>query len=288
MSNQASSRYAATVWRSRVIGGILGSLALMPAAQAAENVYDGNWHFSLTPYLWLPSIDGELTFVIPPGSSGGPNGGSVDVGAGSEEILASLNFAFMGTGDVRKGRWSLVTDFIYLDLSVDKTDVKSITGPGGIIDIPIDTSSKTSLSGYIWTLAGAYSLATGPGATLDLLAGFRDAQLEVSLEWQFAGPVGSFPQSGGFSNVSVLWDAIVGVKGRIRLSESGNWFIPYYADVGTGASDFTWQGVIGVGYSFGWGDLHLDYRALGYKIDDGRLIKDLTLHGPALAATFHF
>ena len=302
MSTDSSLSHAsspASVWRCCVaplkrfpakctLAAILGSLAAVPAAQAAENPYDGNWHFTLTPYLWLPSVDGSLTLNIPPGSSGGPNGGTADVGVGAGDVLAKLNFAFMAAGEARKGNWSLATDFIYLDLSVDETDVKSITSPGGIIEIPIDTASKTSLSGFVWTVAGAYTLINGLGGSLDLLAGFRDLQLETSLEWQFAGPVGAFPQSGGFSNTQVLWDGIIGVKGRIGLGDSGNWFIPYYADIGTGASDFTWQALAGVGYAFGWGDLHLDYRALHYQIENSRVIKELTLHGPTLAVTFHF
>jgi hypothetical protein len=86
----------------------------------------------------------------------------------------------------------------------------------------------------------------------------------------------------------VLWDAIAGVKGRIRLSASGAWFMSYYADVGTGASQLTWQGLIGLGHAFSWGDLHLAYRYLHYSTDDGELMEDVNQMGPALGATFRF
>jgi hypothetical protein len=35
------------------------------------------------------------------------------------------------------------------------------------------------------------------------------------------------------------------VKGRFALDE--HWFVPYYADLGTGESDLTWQIAGGIG-----------------------------------------
>lgn len=32
---------------------------------AAVDPYDGNWHFSLTPYVWLPNINGSIDTTIP-------------------------------------------------------------------------------------------------------------------------------------------------------------------------------------------------------------------------------
>jgi hypothetical protein len=249
-------------------------------ANAAEDPYDGYWRFSFTPYLWLPSLDGTLRFNLPNGS---PN-----VSASAGDILESLDFAFMATGDVRKGRWSAFTDFIYLDLSNENSTVRSVTGPGGVVEIPVDIGTETGLRGYLWTLAAGYTLLRGPAASLDVFAGFRDAQLKASLDWQFAGPLGLFPQAGSTSDTAVIWNGLIGLKGKIRLSESGAWFIPYYADIGWGSSSSTWQGLIGLGYAFGWGDLHLTYRHLHYDMDEGRLIDDLSLSGPTLGATFHF
>jgi len=250
------------------------------AAQAAEDPYDGNWHFDFAPYLWLPSLDGTLRFDLPNGSP------DVDVRAGA--ILEELHFGFMGAGDARKGNWSVFTDFIYLDLSTDNSTVRSVTSPGGIVEIPVDTGSQSGLKGYLWTLAASYTLFHGSAVSFDVFAGFRDAQLKPSLDWQFAGPLGFFPQSGSTSDTFVVWDGIIGLKGKIRLSQSGTWFIPYYADVGWGSYSSTWQALIGVGYAFDWGDMHLTYRHLHYNTDGNRLIDDLSLSGPALGATFHF
>jgi hypothetical protein len=271
------------------LGILLGCFANAPEAQGAEDLDDGNWHFSLTPYLWLPTTSGSLSLDVPPTSSGLVNGVEMDVGVNvtPADILSHLNYALMAAGEARKGRWSVATDFIGLSLSGDDSKVRSITGPGGIVEIPVDTGSKVALKSFVWTLAGAYTVFNSPGWSMDVLAGCRDAQVKSSLDWHFSGPLGLLPQDGSFSRTSVLLDAIIGAKGRVRIGKSGRWFIPYYGDIGTGGAELTWQLMTGVGYAFDWGDLHFDYRALHYETS-GKAIKDLTLYGPALAATFHF
>ena len=142
-----------------------------------------------------------------------------------------------------------------------------MTGPGGIVEIPVDAGSKVGLKGFVWTLAGAYTVFNEPRWSMDVLAGFRDLQMKSSLDWHFSGPLGLLPQDGSFSRTKVLLDAIIGVKGRASIGESGHWFVPYYGDVGTGGSEVTWQLAAGVGYAFDWGDLSFDYRALHYETD---------------------
>ena len=271
--------------RTRAVAflGLSALLALPSAAWGAENPYDGNWHFTLTPYLWLPSVDGSLSFDTPSGETLSTD---LDISAG--DILENLDFALMATGDARKGNWFVFTDFIYLNLSDDNAAVRTVTGPGGLVEIPINTATQTKLHGFVWTLAVGYALAQGPSASLDVFVGFRDLQQTADLDWQFAGPLQLFPQSGSLSQTAVIWDALIGAKGRIRLSEDGRWHLPYYFDIGTGASSFTWQALAGVAYAFRWGDLSLTYRYLHYDTDGGRLIDDINLSGPTLGATFRF
>ncbi len=46
------------------------------------------------------------------------------------------------------------------------------------------------------------------------------------------------------------------LRGPLYIFGAGHaWSVPYYLDVGTGDSDLTWQGLLGLAYSFGWGDL---------------------------------
>jgi len=65
-------------------------------------------------------------------------------------------------------------------------------------------------------------------------------------------------------------------------------YVPYYLDVGTGSSEVTWEGVIGLGYGFKWVDIVLAYRHLYYDMDDDNLVQDMRFSGPALGLTFRF
>jgi hypothetical protein len=85
-----------------------------------------------------------------------------------------------------------------------------------------------------------------------------------------------------------VWDAIVGVKGRYNFGDGRRWFVPYYFDVGTGQSDSTWQALIGIGYVFDWGEVFAAYRHLNYKFDAEEGLKDLSLAGPGIGASFRF
>ena len=57
-----------------------------PGAAVAQSDSD-EWRFSLTPYLWLPTIEGTLSFSVPPGGGGSPP----DVRAGPTDWLDLLN-----------------------------------------------------------------------------------------------------------------------------------------------------------------------------------------------------
>lgn len=268
-------------------------LALLVPLRAPAQASADPWRFSVTPYLWLPSLEGNLLYGPPPAGGAAPN-----VRVNSEDILSALDFAFMFSADARKGRWSITTDFIYLDLSADQSHVRSIDfnpGPGPInaTNTTANLGTEVKFKGSIWTLVGGYSLVHAPHATLDLVGGFRYADLEATTSWQLSaavtGPAGTatFARTGSVTKSEGIWDAIIGVRGRFKLGD-GNWYVPYHLDVGAGDSKLTWQGVVGIGYSYKWGDIGLVYRYLSYEQGGNKLIEDLKLHGPALGATFRF
>lgn len=262
-----------------VTSGLLGAPSAF--AQAAGPPAE-RWQFSITPYLWLPNIDGTLKFSIPPGA-----GGSPEVGVGANDYLENLDFALMLAGEARRGRWAIISDIIYLDFSDEDGVVKSVTGPDGSVQVPVNANTQTGVKGLVWSLAASYTVSRSSASTFDVLGGLRYAGLEASVDWQLAGGPGLLPQSGSFSQKVDLWDAIIGVRGRARLGEGG-WFVPYYLDAGTGSSALTWQGMAGIGYKFNWGDVLLAYRHLYYDQKGDKLIQDMRFSGPALGATFRF
>jgi len=253
-------------------------LGLLATAQA-QTKDSSDWHFAATIYGWFPDIGGHTEL---------PLGGAGDIDVDISTILDHLKLTGQGSFEFRKGRWGAFTDIVYLDVGESKSNTRDLAINGVPIPATVTAAVDFDLKSTFWTLAASYTLFHGPAVSFDVFAGFRDAQLKPSLDWQFAGPLGFFPQSGSTSDTFVVWDGIIGLKGKIRLSQSGTWFIPYYADVGWGSYSSTWQALIGVGYAFDWGDMHLTYRHLHYNTDGNRLIDDLSLSGPALGATFHF
>ncbi|HEX4387716.1 MAG TPA: hypothetical protein VH109_03720 [Steroidobacteraceae bacterium] len=64
------------------------------------------------------------------------------------------------------------------------------------------------------------------------------------------------------------------------------WFVPYYVDLGTGQSEFTWQGITGLGYAFHWGEVIGVWRYLDYRFSSHS--SSLTLNGPAIGVAFRW
>ncbi|MFO1394515.1 MAG: hypothetical protein U1F09_12195 [Steroidobacteraceae bacterium] len=267
---------------SRAVGLTLAGCLLagaLPATAQAESSDD--WQFAATIYGWLPSIDINSRY---------PSGGS-SVTVSESDILDALQFTFMGGLDARKDRWGVATDLIYLDLSSTKKATREFNVDG--LDLPAGVTAKATVgvTGWLWTTAGYYRAVDKPEYKLDLLAGARMLDLSSDLKWSLTGDLGDPPilARNGKSEVSqTIWDGIVGVRGRAYLGKDAKWFIPYYADVGTGDSDMTWQGMIGAGYSFDWGDVLAVYRYLDYNLPSKDAIESANFAGMALGVTFRF
>jgi hypothetical protein len=78
--------------------------ALLAAPAMAQ---DSGWSFALSPYLWAPGIKASV----------GTAWGSVEVDKSTSDVLSSLDLAFMAAFEARKGRWGLIADIFYADLS---------------------------------------------------------------------------------------------------------------------------------------------------------------------------
>jgi len=268
------------------------SLMAAPAWGQSSSPASG-WQFSITPYLWLPTMEGNLRYGPPPAGGATPN-----VSVDADTLLGALDFAMMLSADARKGKWSVVTDLIYLDLSSDKSGVRSIDfnpgpGPVNIFHTGLDIGTTTKVKGTVWSLAGGYALVQDARNQLDVIGGFRYFDLEATTQWRVSavvtGPAGSanFATVGSIRQGERLWDAIVGLRGRSNIG-SGAWFIPYHLDVGGGDSKLTWQAAGGVGYAYKWGDVRLVYRHLSYEQSGNKLVQDLSFSGPTLGARFQF
>ena len=64
--------------------------------------------------------------------------------------------------------------------------------------------------------------------------------------------------------------------------------LTYYADMGAGDSDPTWQASASVSYRFDKVDAVLGYRYLDYEFDDSGFIDNLNIGGPSAGVKFRF
>jgi hypothetical protein len=95
---------------------LLSGPSSIPAAplptQVGEPASDSNgWAFQLTPYLWMTGFNGILKI----------RNQTVPVSASFSDIFERLNFGFMGVFDTRKGRFGLLLDTLYTNLSAKNT-----------------------------------------------------------------------------------------------------------------------------------------------------------------------
>jgi hypothetical protein len=260
----------------------LGLLALSPLASQAQSA-PAEWQFRATLYGWFPGLDGTTEF---PTGAGGP---SISVDASN--LISGLKIAFMGTFEARKGHWGALVDWFYADIGDTRTSTRALSIGG----VPLPGSATANLSldvkTSILTLVGTYAAVRRPEYEMSAVLGTRMLGLDQRLDYSVSGELGgiTLPGRSGGSEVSPTnWDAIVGATGRYRFGEGLRWFAPYYVDAGAGNSRFTWQVVLGLGHSLGWGDIVAAWRYADYDFKSGEPVQTLTLSGPAVGVSFRF
>ena len=275
----------------------VAALLLTSVGPARADDSSSGWTYRLTPYLWLPTIDGSLKYTLPPGS-----GGSPEISVGPTDWLDLLNGGLLISGSANKGRFTIYSDFLYLSmtskndgrvLSVDDT----VTVPGTRIPVPISADlnldTRTDLDGLAWTLLAGYELVSSETSSLSAFVGARYFGVDASSSWDLTAEItvpGSgvvLPAQGQIGSDVDLWDALIGVRGRFDLGE-GRWTGLYHLDIGAGDSDLTWNAMAGASYAYGWGDLVLAYRHLAYDQASDKLLQDFSFSGPGFGATFRF
>ena len=247
----------------------------------AQTVPADAWAWRASVYLWLPTIKSTTQLDLPDGGSIGS-----ETSTTASDILSKLKFAFAGTLEGRRGPWSFLGDVQYINLGGLRSKVTSISGPGGIVTVPIDTGSRANFKNFIGTFEGGYAVLQTPGARADILAGVRYASVKPELSWHLSGPTGGLATEGGIEKTKDVLDGVVGVSGSANLG--GNWDVRYYLDAGAGSSRLTWQAMAGVGYNFKWGDAVLAYRHLAYEFHSDKPISDLKMSGPQISVGFKF
>ncbi len=254
------------------------------SASGAEPKLDDDWHFILILPLWLPSVNGKMKISVPdiPQIT---NSVSNEFNMGHSNYLDNINFALLLTMEVEKGRWSLLSDIMYVDFSDDNREVTFPNLAGGNLAVKADTKFQA----FLFEGGPAYSLYRSERIKFDFLAGLRYMHLDSEATVNVSTPLPVTFPSHKITVKDDLVDPIVGIKGRFELGKG--WFIPYYFDGGGFGinNEWSWQAFGALGYHFG--DLFsmmLGYRHLQYNFDHSELLQDVYLSGAELGFIFRF
>lgn len=242
-----------------------------PDDARAQGLLEGWNQGSVTMYGWLPSMEGAQE---------GPDGDPF-VELDSVDILDMLNFAFMGAGEIRRGRIGLAFDVEYADLSADGTARRTLV-PGAD-----PTSAKVDTTMLLATGAVAYRFLEKDRTWVDVYGGLRAFDIDGDFTVRVPATNTRERRSG-----SVNWvDGLVGLRGHAPLSE--RFSVTGFADAGGfgigSSSDLTWQVQGTVDYAFTDRVIgRLGYRYMSIDYDNSDLTMDVDMYGPLIGVTWTF
>jgi opacity protein-like surface antigen len=212
---------------SKLYVTIIAVAATMPTFARAEQPSADAWQFEATPYLWAAGMSGW--------SRVGARTPTANIDVGFSDVWKALNFGAMGSFEARKGRWGIILDGIYVNLS--KTSDPLLNGQLGTV--------RLKMAQTIFEAAGAYRVLDSPVTPVDVLAGVRYTYLHGDLSYS-GGPL--LPNGASRDNSTSWTDGFIGVRASYAFSEK--WSIFGYADAGTGGTKHSWQLIAGADYNF--------------------------------------
>jgi hypothetical protein len=149
--------------------GAQGQVASYPLDDQTNFTQD-TWHISVTPYVWLAGLDGTV----------GLSGHVADVHQSFGDILGNLKVGFMGLGEVRRGRFGLLTDILYLRVG-DQTAVP-VTGLPSAVPIKATANTFTLQPSFAYRAYAKHRVA------IDATAGVRYWHLDAKVATQTGTP----------------------------------------------------------------------------------------------------
>jgi hypothetical protein len=254
------------------VGRVLGLSAVLaaaaPAAQGQElpsAPASSGWSFGVAPYLWASGMKGDVA-TLPPAPP-------AKVDADFEDILENMDIALMGIAEIRKDRFGILADLIYLKLTADGET------PGGFfsgVDLDLET--------FVGTFEGSYRAVESDLGHLDLLAGVR----VWSVTTELALGAGLLPAQQ--REDSETWvDPVIGAQGRLHLGSG--FYLTGMGNVGGFgvASELTWDVFAGLGYQASdWFAPVIGYRHLEVDYEKGSFLFDVEMSGPVIGGVLRF
>jgi hypothetical protein len=205
---------------------------------------DSGWSFDVAPYLWLMSMDGELTIGRATG----------DVSVSDEEILEHLKATLMLCAQVRKDRVGFFGDVVLARLEGD-----GVVGPTGRVNADVTLRMIDTKFGVDYLL-GPYALTSGTNAAQVTLVPYvagRYFYLETDVSG--SGPATDLQGSEAWM------DPLLGAASVWDLTR--HWNIGLAGNVGGFGvgSDLAAEGTATIGYRFHFGKKVTGNVMAGYR-----------------------
>jgi hypothetical protein len=274
-----------------------------PAARPDGALFASPWTVTVTPYLWLPWLQGDVTVKGVTGS----------LYINPYQVLEHLERApWMSYVEARNGPFALYNDIFYAKIGVDLGGVRTFRSAS------IEHSFGTDFSEGVIEVGGAYQIAkwwSGTGGSIkdgyafdrytaiDLLAGARYWQQTMNVDLALSGTLDTtglvISGSHAFARSGVVdWvDPLIGF--RIRQSVAPGQELMFRADIGgfDAGSQFSWN--VLAAYNFNICVMNgvtytgmLGFRALSVDYEQGsghtKYDYDVVQYGPVMGLSVKF
>ena len=252
-----------TALRTLMVGTALAAGFAVGTPGTARAEAGDDWSFQVAPYFWMAGQSGDIgAFGVEPFES--------DLSFG--DIFDNLDFSAMVAGEARYGKFSILTDFLYLKIS------SGTALPFGYLADYASADSRVIEA----SLLGGYNLLDDHGARVDVVAGPRIWSVKDDIKF-----TGGFLNGRKFKDSATWADVMAGF--RVRYNITPQVFATGWALGGGGGSRFGWDAMGAVGYRFSDGISALaGYRGAGVDYRKDGFVYDVTIQGPVLGVSFQF
>ena len=184
-----------------------------------------------------------------------------------EDIVDSVKLAGMGSLIAQKDLLSIFVNFNYINMEQGK-------------QVRPNIRANAEIKTFFSTLGAGWQVWQQQDSNLNLIGAVR--YLDLNAKLTTTTPLTTTKQVTD----EHLFDGVVGIRGQNALSDQ--WYINYYADIGTGQSKMTWQTRAAINYDFNPWAVQIGYSYMAWQLDDPNFIEELTIHGPFAGFKYQF
>lgn len=244
---------------SKIALALLALLAAIPTAHAqdAQDNSQEGWQWIVAPYLWASSVGTDLREDAEP----------VPSETEFSDVVSMLDMAFQMHVEGQGERFGTFVDLTYLSLSDEREN--NVFGT----DASLDTT--------ITEVAGVWNVDPARYEGLDVIAGVRHINADLSVKFEPTGPV--FPTTTvGFDESYT--DLMLGLRYSAKLSDK--WSLVSRLDGGFGDTDGTTNASMMLSYKMKKGSFVFGYRYMNIELGQDTRSVDVTMQGPVFAFAF--